>query len=63
MKNYRKAKPGDVRCGSCRHVCKPFYAGERYRCYRRLVGGRPWNEVVSQYKTCDLAIPPGQESA
>ncbi len=57
MKNYRKAKPGDVICRDCKSVREPLGRGQRFRCF--YYKGHSWRSAppVSQIKTCDSAEP------
>lgn len=53
MKNYRKARKGDIKCKECCHSHKPSFPGTRIRC----APGYPAHVsyAVGQNMTCDGA--------
>ena len=62
MKNYRKAKPGDVPCRECMYSREPCVVGERWRCHWGSDHDFLYTpEVVSQYKTCNYVTPEGDK--
>ena len=60
MKNYRKAKPGEITCVECRHSIPPRHEGARFRCNWGLLF-RNGNTVIRKINTCDYAMAAKEE--
>ena len=56
MRNYRKAKPGEVKCTDCEYGCKPDEPGRWHQCRYFVRGISGGHEVaVSKNGTCNCA--------